>query len=267
MLKILVLIVSSVLLLNAKEYPIQQKIEIEIPLKQSFILEFPFKIDVKKTPFYKMKTEEMENDKKKNEIKIVKPDANGNLAIPIEKKEENTKRKSFTLSSSENVINLFARNEGFTEIVVWGYEKYPIMIKVKAIEDKEDKLKDTYIKFLDYSSNIKEAKKYEMGSHERVLLKLLKALYNNKVPTGFTSEASAEVHESNGLTYTLDRRFKGYNYVAELWAIEQDENGRVALYEEMFSGDNVYLVSLENIVLEEGEVTRLFLIRGNPDEW
>lgn len=58
MLKILVLIAFSICFSFAKDMPIQQKLELKIPLKQSYVLEFPFKIEVKKTPFYGVRTQE-----------------------------------------------------------------------------------------------------------------------------------------------------------------------------------------------------------------
>lgn len=254
MLKILVLIVFSICFTFARDMPIQQKLELKIPLKQSYVLEFPFKIEVKKTPFYGVRTQE----KKEIIPKIVKPDIDGNIQVATEKKVDEP--KSFTLSSSENIIELFARKEGYTEVIVWGYSEYPIMIKIVAEENIE--VEDRYLRFVDYKTEVKKAKEYESGSHEKVLIRLLKSLHDDKVPTGFKLEIETLSYENDGLYYQLDKRVTGYDYIAEMWVIQNQGKEVVSLYEEMFAENHIYLVSIENTKLKEGEATRLFIIRG-----
>lgn len=254
MLKILVLIVFSICLSFGKDMPIQQKLELKIPLKQSYVLEFPFKIDVKKTPFYGIKTQE----KKEIIPKIVKPDIDGNVQVAIDKKTDEP--KSFTLSSSENIIELFARKEGYTEVIVWGYSEFPIMIRIVAEENIE--VEDRYLRFIDYKTETKKAKEYESGPHEKVLIRLLKSLHDDKLPTGFKLEVENITYENDGLYYQLDKRITGYDYVAEMWVIQNLGKELVTLYDEMFAENNIYLVSIENTKIKEGEATRLFIIRG-----
>ena len=264
MLKILVLIVFSAIFSFAKDMPIQQKLEIKIPLRQNYVLEFPFKIEVKKSPFYaKRIKEENENEKKKVIVpKIVRPNANGEVIVPIEKKAIKTKsqKKSFTLSNSDNIIELFARKEGNTEIIVWGYSEFPIMIKI--VVEENTNINDNFLRFVDYKVDQKKAIKYESGSHEKVLLRLLKSLTNNKVPTGFKTEIETLDYQKDGLYYQLDKRIVGYNYVAESWIIENKEDRVVNLYDEMFAEKDIFLVSIENTKINKDESTRLFIIRG-----
>jgi hypothetical protein len=254
MLKILVLIAFSICFAMSKDMPIQQKLELRIPLKQSYVLEFPFKIEVKKTPFYAIKTQE----KKEIIPKIVKPDIDGNVQVSVDKKPEEP--KSFTMSSSENIIEFFARKEGYTEVIVWGYTEYPIMINVVTVENLE--VEDRYLRFIDYKTDVKKAKEYESGSHEKVLVRLLKSLHDDKIPTGFKLGVETMSYENDGLYYQLDKRITGYDYVAEKWVIQNQGKEQISLYEEMFAEKDVYMVSIENTKIKEGEATRLFIIRG-----
>ena len=93
----------------SKDMPIQQKLELRIPLKQSYVLEFPFKIEVKKTPFYAIKTQEKKEIIPKIVLSLVsfcsgfgkiESNFNSNISVPF---------YSHLLGKSENSIFYFKK--------------------------------------------------------------------------------------------------------------------------------------------------------------
>lgn len=257
MLKILVVLVFSFLFLNAKIIPIQQKIDFVVPSKKSVIFEFPFKIEVKASPFY---TKETVDDKKEDGAIIVKPNMNGEATIVNDKTmKKSEKTQNFTLKSGENIVEVFARKSGNTEIIIWGYD-YPIMINL-VIDESLDDSAERFFRFQDYKVNEKKAISYEANSHEKTLEKLLVGLYKDVPPPGFAIEIKAVVYKEKGVEHKLQKRFIGYNYMGEIWEVKNFEKEPFTLYEEMYANEKVFLVSSETDVLEKDEVTRLFIIR------
>lgn len=256
MLKILVLLVFSIIGLEAKIIPIQQKLEFVVPSKKSIIFEFPFKIDVKATPFY---TKEEPEEKKDESAIIVKPNINGEATIINDKTKKPEKVQNFNLKTGDNIIEIFAKKAGNTEIVVWGYD-YPIMINL-IVDDSLDENTERYFRFQDYKIDEKKAISYETNSHEKLLEKLLVGLYKDIAPGGFAIEIKPVSYNEKGLEHKLQKRFIGYNYIGEIWEVKNTENEPFTLYEEMYANEKIFLVSLESDVLEKDEVTRIFIIR------
>ncbi len=257
MLKILVLLVFSIVGLSAKIIPIQQKLEFIVPSKKSVIFEFPFKIDVKATPFY---TKEVQDEKKDDAPIIIKPNINGEATITNDKIVKKTdKVQNFNLKAGENIIEIFSKKSGTTEIVIWGYD-YPIMINL-IVDESLNENAERYFRFQDYKIDEKKAIAYETNSHEKILEKLLVGMYKDIAPGGFAIEIKPIVYSEKGVEHKLQKRFVGYNYLGEVWEVKNIESEPFTLYEEMYANEKIFLVSLETDVLEKDEVTRIFIIR------
>lgn len=255
MLRTLVLIVFlSTLSLNAKDMAIQESLNITVPLKKTVILEFPFKIEVTKTPFYTKKKKE------KKEIKIVTPSLDGNIQIKNPNFKEKKTQKSFSLKSSDNIINIFSKKEGKTEFTIWGY-KHPIIISLDVKKEDSETSFEKYYRFKNIETDRKKAIKFEAVPHERIVIKILKALYNNKVPKGYKVERASLKYQASGLNHTLEKRIVGYNYIGEVWAVRNIDKLPVNLYESKYLSNEIYLVSFEADMLKRNEITRLFIVR------
>ncbi len=263
MLKTLVLIVFSISLF-AKDIPIQRELTIEIPLNEYSIIEMPFKIISKDlTPFKRReKVENSKLDKKKNtklEKVYVRPGTPKKIKVTNlkTKKIPKKEKKSLDFQSSENILKFYPRKEGEIGIVLWGYD-YPIMLKI--ITKKELEYKEKYFKFYTPEMDKKDSIKFENNYHERVLTKLLKALYKNTPPGGYKVETQSEEFVNNGINFSLNTTYAGQNYKGQIWNIENLSDKTINLYEEMFSRPDVFLISFESNILKVGEATRLFVI-------
>ena len=253
---------------NAKDIPISNSTTIYVPLKQFSVIAFPFKITGKKpSPFYT--TVKIKSDQKKI-------DNNSTIAIPSmskpliasrfkdkkNKKSELKKSKSapITIDVGNNNIQLYPLTTGHIEFIVWGYEKYPILLKI--IVDPE--LGENYYNFIDYDEKPKSAKKFESDSHEKIISKLTKALFNRKEPKGYKKESFYSKFTSGDFEFVLVQGFYGKRYIGEEWIVTNlaDKTKQYAkLYPEMFFNDEIYSVSFENDILMKGESTRMFMIR------
>ena len=112
--------------------------------------------------------------------------------------------KSLKMASSENIIKLYPKQTGSAEFLIWGYD-YPIMINL-VVKDKLSKdNKEKHYKFIDYKQRKNLVMKYESSYHEKVLEKLLKALYNKKIPRGYQKVITKEIYEDkpNNLFFSL----------------------------------------------------------------
>ena len=270
MLKILVLIVSvSLFAINfasAKELPIEENIKIIIPPKKTILFEFPFEIKVNKKPFYSVKVKKR---KKVNLEKVIdRPNLNDINSSLNPKSNISTsnglsarkKGSSFSVKNSKNIIELFSKKEGKTELIVFGY-KHPIIINIEVAKNETAAEIDRYYKFKDLTKKKENAIKFESEPHERNLRRILVALYKDEPPKGYKVEYASLSKKKNGLIEKLEKRIIGYNYIGEVWSVQNIEEGIVHLYEESYLNESIYLVSLEADTLENGEITRMFIIR------
>jgi len=257
MLRILVLIAFSLLtIVNAKIIPLVQNLEIYIPVKELSVIEFPFLIKEKKfTPFvYKVKLNKIGNksDPLKSAVKLPKISSTNGFTIhqPVSVKNIFTRNKNFA--------QFYPRYEGSTEVIIWGYKKYPILLKLIATKDK--KKTNRYIKFIDYDKSFKVRKDFADLSHEKLCSRLIYLLYNNKVPGGFKVESEHKEYKSKNFDFILIKSIIGKYYSATEYKITNISDKKIKLNEPMFASAYTYAISIVNRDLNPNETTKIFVV-------
>ncbi|WP_188109399.1 TraK domain-containing protein [Sulfurimonas indica] len=274
------LIVSSFVvvgILSAKDIPMVQTIEIKIPLKEFSVLEFPFEVKEKRfSPFvYKKKIKK--KTKKFNPLKekVSIPNANQGtnnkkfFSLNQFKKKNGTetnkpKNKAFASTWGKNFVQFYPYKIGKTQLIVWGYSKYPLLITIVVSADKKDT--DTYLKFVDYQERENKNTSLKGISHEKICSKLIQYLYHNKTPSGYKIETHHQVYNSNSLKFVLIKTLIGKRYSALEYSVENISESTQRLNEPMFASKNTYAISIENRELESGEATRMFVITPTATE-
>ena len=278
--KILALIVFSLTavgVLSAKEIPIIQAIEIKIPLKEFSVLEFPFEVKEKKfSPFVykkKIKKKSKEFDPLKQKVSIPSTEQGTNnkkfFSLNQFKKKNGTTTtkqtsKAFASTWGKNFVQFYPYKIGKTQLIVWGYSKYPLLITIMVSSDKKDT--DTYLKFVDYQKKESRNASLKGISHEKICSKLIQFLYHNKTPSGYKTETYHQVYHSNTLKFVLIKTLIGKRYSALEYSVENTSKETQRLNEPMFASKSTYAISIENRELEPGEATRMFVITPTETE-
>ena len=229
-----------------------------MPLGVPSIIEFPFDIKaVKATSFiYKVKITE--------ELSALTPMSAPNSSNTVKvKKNKNTTTftRPIIISRTKRVITITPKKEGRMSLIIWGY-KYPIILDIRTRLINTNQY-DRYITFLDYSQDKQKAIQFESTSHEKVITKLIKYIYNNKVPQGYQYEAGTLDYKTNGIRLIQIKSLIGNRYRAEEWIVENDTNNSIILYPEMFYNKNIYAISFDNNKLKSGERVKMFIVAKN----
>jgi hypothetical protein len=290
MLKILVLIVFS-LILNAKDYPLERKLNLVISNHTTTVLEFPFKIIEKRFDPFKRTTYITKNSSvvkedsdlnvevpkvKQKVIKIIdgkKVEVIKNVSPEKERKNETGRTSTnktpikITVSKDGNIMELRPNMTGTIKMIIWGHKKFPIMISVNIVND-DNKLSD-YYKFIDFETPKKDLINFESGRHEEVVLELLKNGYLEKSPSGYRKEIINEILEDKKgkNKITLTSILSGQKYSLKTYEFENLSDKNVRLENRMFYQEGkVYGVSIEknNKTLIPHEITRVFVV-GKKD--
>lgn len=278
MLRILVLTVFSVVFLNAQDFPIERKVNLEISNYTTTILEFPFKIVDKKIDRFKIvkyKTEKELSEKKEDEevsvpkittkkTKIV----NGKKIVvsepssAIAKKIMPTKKPVVINSSKDgNIIELTPNMTGSFKIIVWGYKYYPIMLNINIVENSNEI--DDYFNFIDYKTPKNEVVKFESQKHEKVIIELLRTAYKNLEKKGYENILQNQITEDEkGYQIKLLNTLEGKKYKVSTYEYLNKLDEAIKLENEMFQKSNSYAVSIEKLskILESNEKTRFFIV-------
>ena len=281
MLKTLVQIAcSSTLLvpfvLSAKEVPIVKQLTILVPYKEFSVIEFPFEIKGSDfTPFVSVVKEtdgvatENENPSElvvpkldiKNELPPGAPTAIKQIITPT----SNGKKTPIDVTKGKNFIKLYPKKVGDTELIVWGY-KYPIMLKIKVTEEKDKA--DKLISFIDYDEQKQEANKFESSYHDKNVINITKALYNNELPKGYTEVIKQKEIISDSLKFLLIREYIGKQYSGQEYLVTNIGTQNIILDFDIFRGQKgLYGITFTHDILEPNKQTRLFIIKQrNADE-
>jgi len=270
MLKILVRTVFSLVLVGsillAKDIPLVKNIDIYVPYKEFSVIEFPFKIKgYAFTPFvYKAKVKD-----KKIELAptYATPSLEKTSSSTSEKVIRATKNKlaakkpatPIDIAKGDNFFRLYPKKIGKTELLVWGYKEYPIMIKLHVTKDV--RIYDKQIKFLDYSIKETKAEKFESTGHDRVVIKITKALFLNTLPQGYKNRSLRKEYISNNLHVKLTKTITGKRYKGEEYILTNKYSDTVTLVAEMFEGKGIYGVTFINNILVPKSSTRVFIVR------
>lgn len=280
MLKILAQIVCSLLIFAtatvAKEVPLVKNINIYIPYKEFSVIEFPFKIKgYDFTPFVYTKEVKTKKDTSVDPTSYKAP------SLPSSKKNVSNRAKvkrlvqqrlalkkakagsPINVAKGKNLFRLYPKKVGKTELLVWGYKKFPIMINLIITKDitKANKL----ISFIDLSQNLKKAGDFESSYHDKVVIKITNALYNNSLPRGYKEDVIKKEYFSNSIHIVLIKRYLGRRYMGEEYILTNKSGKTISLNSEMFENKGIYGVTFINNVLSPGGSTRVFIVREKAD--
>jgi len=278
---------------TAKDMPIAKVWEINMPVQEKVIMEFPFKIaDIIPTPFVMKKTivtdgtqgsqivgdfglELPPPSSSKKDIGAIPPPSsqqantqgvtknNASAQNGATSPQAENKTTSLTIKKGGNNLELFSKNAGDVELSIWGYE-HPILIKISFSElKKEDREK--YFKFVDYSQKKEEIITFEQNGHEEVISKLTVALHNQKTPKGYKRVGIGQKvsYPESNIEATLTYALLGNKYAGEYWEITNTSNSLLHLHEPMFYGEGVFSVSFPNNQIPAGQTVQMFLVRNN----
>lgn len=250
---ILLLAVSS----YAIEFPINKKYYIKIENGEFTVFQFPFKI--KKT----FSSGFLISKDSKEIKKLEEEDKKNILTSDISKLKAPKPNKIIQIKQGNSSLTFLPKAAGTFNIVVWGYKKYPLMFDITVVNSKDKKKDniDNYYKFIDYSENKKKAKEFESTSHEKVIVKLMRSIYNKKLPSGYKNKTTAQTFEDNSFAYIKNISYVGNRYTAEEWYIKNKTNKKISLYEEEFLVDGVYAIAFENNLLYPKTQTRMFIVK------
>jgi hypothetical protein len=233
------------------EVPLTQVLNVDISFGKFNVLELPFKIkSIDKASFIPNKLLVTTNDSGQTTDLTSGGESIADISA-----------NAIVVKRGANTLTLFPKKYGRLRMVVWGF-KFPVMLEVKVVQGKYPK----YYKFTDYTVSKKSAVNFESTSHEKVITKLMKYLFNRKTPKGFENVSKDLMYESNGLKLLYARALVGSRYVGDEWIIQNLTNNTISLYEEMFYKDGVYAISLENDYLKPGEKCRMFVVKKLQEE-
>lgn len=286
MLKILVLIVSSVILsssLCAKEFPLDRKMEITISNHATTVFEFPFLIQDKRFDNFRKVTVV----KKTSLSKTSAPNGDTSVSVPQIRKEvkivdgkkvivkkriqpkSRAKAKApikITVSKNGNIMELRPNTTGKTKAIIWGFKHYPVMITINVVKD--DLELNDYYKFVDYVTPKNEIKKFESARHEVVIKNLLLSGYQNITPKGYSKTLRTKVERGSNYKLTQTTVLQGSKYLLRTYELINTSKERLPIEEKMFYvKGRVYSVSIEKLKnsdetreLYPYEKTRVFVV-------
>lgn len=238
------------------ELPINSKYEISIENGEFTVFEFPF--EIKKT----FKSGFLLG-KGSDEIQKLKDESNKLTIDPRTNKEISKKSNVIQIKQGKHSITFLPKARGSFKLVIWGF-KYPIMFDINVVDTtnkKQKKEMEYYYKFLDYTKDIKKAAKFETDPHEKIIVKLIRATYNKKLPSGYKSARTTQEFADKYFNYTLNFSYIGKKYTSEEWLLENTTDKNITLYEEQFTKDNVFAVAFENNIVDAGKTTRMYIVR------
>ena len=247
MIKISLFLAILVNSLVAVEIPITQVMNFDVSFGKFNIIEFPFKIkSIDKATFIPRSL-------------LVKQKKNGQITDITEDGDSisDVAEDAVVITRGTNTLTMFPKRYGVLRLVVWGY-KFPVMIEVKTVKNDYPK----FYRLKDYKVDKKAALNFESTSHEKVITKLIKYLFNKETPKGFQNRSKDLTYTSQGLKVLYNRALLGQGYLGDEWIVENITDGEITLYEEMFYKDGIYAVSIENDKLKPGEKCRVFVVRN-----
>lgn len=273
---ILFLLISGVSF--AKDVPLMKTVTVNIPKGEYSILDFPFELKEIQTKAFSYKR----TVKKKVEVLDAKINDVQEKITLNKKNEVSNEPKSVSgnalgLEKGLNVLTFRPQHFGSAEIIIWGYENFPIILKVEVVEPKEA---DKYIRFVEVVDNKKDVIKFESSPHEKIIENIVKHLYDENYeskPAGYESIVRNFSYEVavlgkdkkpiGTLKNSLIREIIGRDYLGQVWNVnfvpdeKHKENTNIMLYEEMFDEDGVYGVSLESYSINKENGTRVMVVR------
>jgi len=255
---------TTISYLNAAVLPVVQTTNIIIKRGEFTTISFPFNIKhIEKSPFV-TKTSLPGNA---NADSVINSEALLNASsLPqpsngAKKAEVKPENKNIQMKQGKDRISVLPYSLGSTELIVYGHDSIDMHIHLTVREDAGA----DHFSFQNYRKDNKEkralATKFEMVSHEKTISKLMKYVYNNLVPDGYSEARMSKTYNRNGMRFNLHKKVVGEEYQVNEWILKNTAKGRVTLYEEMFYVDGVFAISFDNDVLNSGESTRMIVVQ------
>lgn len=246
----------------SKDFPMQEKQIIHVPTDEWAVLDFPFKIEsLLPTVFFSADDTGSGSSNSEVDLPIVQAESekkgNGQQQTPSPTQAGS---KPFSLIKGENAVQIFAKQAGSIELVVWG-GNFPVMVKIKTSPNTGDK----YIRFVDSDTKKADIARLESGKHEVAIEQITKALWSGKTPTGYQSVSRSVTRSMNELLkIELVQELIGSRYKGETWNVKNTLDKEISLHEESFlnSKEQIFSVCLEANRLKPGETARVFLVRA-----
>jgi hypothetical protein len=247
----------------AMDLPVAETTRLEVGRGQFTTITFPFDIaHIEKSPFVTKATipANASPDAVIDSQALLNASA---LPQPAGKKKGKSvsKSKNITMKKDRRSISIYPYKLGSTELVVMGHKKFDMHIKIIV----KEKAGADHFNFKDFTSrdtvDVAKSSRFEMVPHEKVISKLIKYVYNNKTPPGFTVTRMSKTYHRKGMRFKLHKKVVGEKYQANEWIIKNTGKGTVTLYEEMFYIDGIYAITFDNNVLKRGESTRMIVVQ------
>ena len=283
--KIALLFTLGAASLNAIEMPIRKNITIEVAKKEFNIIKFPFKVTKIQLGVFSYR--KLKSNKKPP------PTAQVTKKITLSKKKAGAshtkvspKLNILNIKKVDNIITMRPAAKGEVELIVWGNKSYPMVIKIKVVDEA-----DQNIEFIHIVDERKQVIEFESSPHEKVIEKLMRTLFNenvNPAPRGYEHSARREIYDvgvenDDGFVYvrvkvSLTKEIIGKKYVGQVWNVnlvpefEEDnetvftpDDMKLTLFYEMFDSPGVYAISLETYSITKEHGTRLMIVRSKEN--
>ncbi len=250
--------------LSAATLPVVETTKIIIKQGEFSTITFPFEIKhIEKSPFV-TKTTLPANAKADSVINSEALLNASSLPQPSKKRgkgKAKPKNTNIQMKQGKNKISVFPYKLGSTELIIYGHDSIDMHVHLIV---KKDAGADHFT-FKNYRKNNKEkmakTNSFEMVSHEKAISKLIKYVYNNQVPDGYSQARMSKTYNRKGMKFRLHKKVVGEKYQVNEWILKNTGKGRVTLYEEMFYIEGVYAISFDNNVLNKGESTRMLVVQ------
>lgn len=258
-----------------KDIPIMKTVTVNIPAEEYSIIDFPFEIkDLQAKTFNYGAT-------------VVKQVPEGNTAISLSRRSNNIENAEVLsaqkgndvlgLEQGVNVLTFKPKFLGSAEMIIWGYEQFPIIMKINVVDAKD--ATDKQIRFIETIDNDKDIANFESSSHEKIIEEITRHLYDDSYkskPAGYESVVQSKSYKIQvldddryvvgNIENSLLREIVGRDYLGQVWNINyvpNDDNSvlKIRLYEEMFDGDGVFSVSVESYLIDTQHGTRVMIVR------
>ena len=148
-------------------------------------------------------------------------------------------------------------------MVVWGYEKYPIMLKLKFVNADKNNMIDKYYRFIGPETKQEQATAFESQPHVDVISRISYALFNKITPKGYRKVVNTQIftYPELSLKLRLVYTLVGSQYVGEYWEVTNLSNNPIKLHEQNFQEEGVFSVSMLQNNLSAGGTTPMYITR------
>lgn len=231
----------------AKDYPIMQSQELIIPIKKRTIIELPFEIqDEIRVGVFTIKPDtKPSNDSIGDGIQpapivLNKQSPNSQeLNLPTLNKtnsaQQNVAKKTIPedgvvpkITKGVNNIEIFPSTAGDVDLTIWGYDKYPIVLRINISEADSNLTKqETYFVLKDYSKE--ESDVISGSSHIEAIAQMIYPMYEAKLKTNLNNDFCISGHKmtlpqwkmitTSNMELSSEFECSGARYASSKWTL------------------------------------------------